>query len=250
MGNFGGKKRNGRGGMALYITLAVAFMLIAVFLAMALFFKISDITVEGAKKYSAEEIIGVSGVEKEDSIFFLNAGAAQIAIMDAFPYIDTVKITRSFPGTVVISVTESVPAAYFTADGSCWIIDRNGRILEETTLAGVEGIAELRGVTAVDPQTGKSMSLGPGETVRLRCMKDTLEAIIDNGRLELTTWLDMTNLSAVTFEYNGYKVNIGEAEDFGTKFDLLEKVLKEYTEPGHGQSFIYEKDIVGMRYEP
>lgn len=249
MENFGGKRSFGRGGTALYITLAAAFLLIALFVAMAVFFKITDITVEGAQKYSAQEIIDASGVELDGSIFFLNAGSAQIAIKNALPYVDTVKISRNLPGTVSITVTESVAAAYFTSGGSQWVIDLGGRILEERVTVPA-GLPEVRGITAKDPKAGKNLDLGSGETVRLRGLKEFLETLEIKGRLDLTTSIDMTNLSSVVFEYNGYKINIGEIDDLDHKFSALDNAFKRLTDPGYGQWLIYDKGDGGMHYNP
>ena len=249
MENFDGRKRNRSGGTAFYVTLAVAFLLIAAILAMAIFFKVSRITVEGAERYTPEEIIEASGIELDNSIFFLGTGDAQIAIKKELPYVDTVKITRSLPGTVTISVTESRGAAYFFSGGSCWLIDLDGRILEETTSAGVGGAVELRGITAVDPEVGRSLSLGSGESVRLNYLKNTLKALDQYGRISLTTWLDLTNLAAVTFECNGYRINIGEAEDFEVKFGkLLKEFFDAHPEKGYGQSVVYDKELIALRY--
>lgn len=248
MENFGGKRSFKTGGMALYVTLAVAFLLIAVFLAMALFFKITDITVEGAQKYTVQEIIDASGVEADGSIFFLNVSEAEIAVKNELPYVDTVKITRQLPGTVSISVTESTAAAYFTAGGSQWIVDLNCRILEETS-AVPTGLVEIRGIAPEEPKVGKSLDLGAGEVVRLRGLKDMLKISGEWETLGLTAWLDMTNLSAVTFEYNGYKVNIGGPEDLDHKFNiLLNQVMAAHPDTGSGQSIIYNKDEDSLHY--
>lgn len=249
MENYGGKKNTHGVGAGLYITLAAAFLLIALFLAMALFFKITDITVEGSQKYTAQEIVDASGMEPDGSIFFLDASKAQIAIKDLLPYIDTVMISRHLPGTVVITVTESVGAAYFAADGAYWIVDITGRVLERTD-AAPSGLTELRGFTVVSPKAGEKFKLGEGESVRQSALLDTLAALRDNNMLDLTTYLDVTNLSAVLFEYNGYNVNFGEANKFDTKFKiLLDQIFVKYTEKGSGQSFIYQSDD-SFRYSP
>ena len=94
MGNRGYRRA---GGTALYVTIAAAFLVIAVILAMALFFKISDITVEGASRYTGGQIVEASGIELDDSIFFVSTGSAEIHIKDALPYIDSVSVTRDLP---------------------------------------------------------------------------------------------------------------------------------------------------------
>ena len=239
-----GRRRRGSGA-ALYVTMAGAFLVIAAVTAMGLFFKISKITVNGAGRYTAQEIIAASGVEPDNSIFFVSMSRAEVRIKSALPYIDSVKVTRVLPGTVIIDVTEAKRAASFTYGGSTWVTDVKGRILEETDAAGAAGTVELRGVTPEKPEVGKSLSLGQAETVRLRCLLNTLSILDASGRLALTEWLDLSNLAAVTFYCNGYRINLNKADDMTdleAKFDILEDFFADHPDAGYGQNVWYEED--------
>ncbi len=246
MANPKGRWAAGRGA-ALYVTLAVAFTVIILITAMALFFKISDITVEGAARYSEREILLASGIEEDNSIFFLSSGKAEVAIKSQLPYIDSVKVERRLPGSVVIRVTESVPAAYIPYDGSYWVIDLTGRILEKVSSAP-EGLVVISGATPEKPEVGKALTLGSAETVRLTAITETLTALRDNGKLELTTSLDVSNLSAITFEYYGYRVDFGKAGNWDNKFNLLDNFLRDHPERGTGQKVYYNENNGGLYY--
>lgn len=244
MKNYGRNGRRGKGA-ALYITMAAAFLVIAVVTAMGLFFKISAVTVVGGKKYTDQEIINASGLEIDGSILFVNMSGAEVRIKNALPYVDSVKVTRKLPGTVVITVTEVEPAAYFTSGGSVWLMDVNGRVLEETDGLGVSGVLEIRGITPETPEINKSLDLGSSESVRLRCLLNILKILDERERLELTEWVDVSNLASVTFYYNGYRINVHQADDMEElkdKFDLLKDFFTDYPEPGHGQEVVYVDD--------
>lgn len=244
MKNYGRNGRRGKGA-ALYVTMAGAFLVIAVVTAMGLFFKISAITVVGGKKYTDQEIIGASGLETDSSILFVNMSGAEVRIKNALPYVDSVKVTRKLPGTVVITVTEIEPAAFFTSGGSVWLMDVSGRILEETDGLGAAGVLEIRGISAEAPEVNKTLDLGPSESVRLRCLLNILKILNDRERLALTEWVDVSNLASVTFYYNGYRINVHQADDMETlkdKFDLLNDFFTDYPEPGHGQEVVYVDD--------
>ncbi len=241
MKNYG---RNGRrgSGTALYVTMAGAFLVIAVVAALGLFFKISAITVAGGKRYTDQDIINASGLETDSSILFVNMSGAEVRIKNALPYVDSVKVTRKLPGTVVIEVTEIDPAAYFTSGGSVWLMDVSGRILEQTDGLGVSGVTEIRGIAPETPEINKTLSLGSSESVRLRCLLNILKMLSERERLELTEWVDVSNLASVTFYCNGYRINVHQAddlEDLKGKFDLLRDFFEEYSEPGHGQEVVY-----------
>lgn len=244
MKNYG---RNGRrgGGTALYVTMAGAFLVIAVVTAMGLFFKISAITVVGGKKYTDQEIIDASGLETDSSILFVNMGGAEVRIKNALPYVDSVKVTRRLPGTVIITVTEIDPAAYFTSGGSVWLMDVNGRLLEETDGLGASEVTEIRGIAPESPEVNKPLSLGSSESVRLRCLLNIMKTLDKWDRLKLTEWVDVSNLASVSFYCNGYRINVHQAddlEDLEAKFKLLEEFFTDYPEPGHGQEVVYVDD--------
>lgn len=244
MKNYG---RNGRrgSGAALYVTMAGAFLVIAVVTAMGLFFKITAIRVTGSSKYSEKEIIDASGLETDSSIFFVNMSGAEVRIMNALPYVDSVRVTRRLPGTVVITVTESHPAGYFSAAGHFWIIDASGRILEQLDSITGDAPMELRGIAAEGPQTGKTLSLGSNESVRQRCLMNLVKELDQWKFLDLTEWVDVSNLDAVAFYCNGYRINLHRADDLTElegKFTLLSDFFADYPEPGHGQEIVYVDD--------
>lgn len=237
MGNRGYRRA---GGTALYVTIAAAFLVIAVILAMALFFKISDITVEGASRYTGGQIVEASGIELDDSIFFVSTGSAEIHIKDALPYIDSVSVTRDLPGRVVIKVTESIPAATVQNGGSVLLLDADLRILDEI-VAVPAGTVEIRGVTPVEPKPGSDLDLGENESARLSSLREFMVALRDNGVIGSVKWLDVSNLSSVVFDYNGYTVNFGRVEDLARKFQLLDHFTKQNPQAGSGQNVIYDE---------
>lgn len=240
-------RKGSTGGAVLYVTMAVAFVLIAVITAMALFFKITEIRVEGAVTYTADRIITASGIERDTSVFFLNASSAQRGIRSALPYVDTVKVTRKLPGTVVITVTETSAAAYAASGGKYYLFDVTGRILEETS--SVPAVTELRGAVPVEPAVGKSLSFGQNESVRLRALTQVLGKAAQCEMLGRMAWIDVTNLSAVTFDYNGYLFNIGAADELDMKFDtLISGFLAKNPDPGNGRSVYYDAGIAGLRF--
>ena len=247
MANPNGSFRRNTRDTALYVTLTVALILIVLITAMALFFKVSEITVEGASKYTVQQIVDASGLELDSSIFFMDTGGAEVDIKTALPYVDGVKVERRLPGTVVIRVTESVPVGYVTAGEKAYIIDLNARILEETSVGSAAGV-EVTGATPLSPQVGKTLSFGPEDSVRLDALVAMLTALNKDGKLDKTTKLDVSNLSAVSFEYNGYRVNFGTSGDLDTKLSKFNEFLSEYPDPGTGQALIYDEDTRSLYF--
>ncbi|AZN40529.1 cell division protein FtsQ/DivIB [Paenibacillus albus] len=107
-----------RGGKKL---LAVLFLLFIVILGV-LFFnssisKVSTVTVEGQHFLSADTIRKTAGIAAGDAFFGTSAGKIETRIRQ-LKQIDTVKVTKSFPGSVTIKVKEFKTVAYTLSKNS------------------------------------------------------------------------------------------------------------------------------------
>ncbi len=92
-------------------------------------FNITEIKVENAKKISADTYIALSEIKKGENIFKLRKDRAKELIKNE-SYVESVKIRREYPGTVVISVTERKPRYMIEKNGMYIYIDKNGYLLE------------------------------------------------------------------------------------------------------------------------
>ena len=136
--------------------------------------------------------------------------------------------------------SESIPAATVQNSGSVLLLDADLRILDEI-VAVPAGTVEIRGVTPVEPKPGSDLDLGENESARLSSLREFMVALRDNGVIGSVKWLDVSNLSSVLFDYNGYTVNFGRVEDLARKFQLLDHFTKQNPQAGSGQNVIYDE---------
>ncbi len=243
-----GVKQDRQRGNGIYATAAFIIIAAACVLGVGIFFKVSVIEVIGNSIYEAERIIEVSGIEYDTSIFFINASESAARIKQALPYADDVRVIPSLPDSVTIEIVESFPLAYIEVNGKLWLVDKNARFLEETTLSGIEGKLEIRGITADSAEEGATIDLGDRGGVRLQYMQDVLTSILESGLREGVTYLDMTTVSDIRFDYYNYTINVGSGEDLDNKFWTLEMFLEEHGNDGSG---IIDMSIDGqLRYNP
>ena len=142
------KRRNrGRFGI-LYQFLSLVIILVVIAAGCVVFFRVDEVTVDGESKYTAEEIIAASGIEQGDNLFLISPVQTGRKIASVLPYVDNVNVRRALPDGVVITVTECMPAAVIQGNGSWWIIDAKGKVLEQT--ASGTGAARSSGR---DPRT-------------------------------------------------------------------------------------------------
>ena len=111
------------------------------------------------KKYTQQEVLDASGIEKGDALLLVNKSAAAGKIIAALPYIDQVRIGVAFPNVVRIEVKELDTAYAVTAsDGTYWLINSSGRVVEETTGKAAAGYLQLTGFQVDPPKAGATIS--------------------------------------------------------------------------------------------
>lgn len=136
-----------------------------VYLTMTMLFRVSAIRVETADGnqvteiagYSADSILQVLGVQLEQNIFSFEPGAREAVLEQQFPLLESIKVVRDYPSTVVVKVTEATPT-YAVQDGKQWLIISDTMKILSTESALPDGLCTLYG--------GKLETDTPGEQLR------------------------------------------------------------------------------------
>ena len=115
------KRRQGRFSFLYRILIFVAICG-AIAVALALFFKVETISVNGNSRYTTQQIIDAGGIETGDNMFFLNKYTASERITASLPYVETVRISRQLPDTLVITVTECTAPAAIAQDSKLGLL--------------------------------------------------------------------------------------------------------------------------------
>ena len=115
----------------------IAFILVAVVLAITaalsftVFFPVSQIKVSGGNVYSTSDIINASQIKNGDNLLLINNDTVYKNIKSALPYIESVKISKSLPDTVTITVTDAYEKYCFQINDSYFTADKDFYILEQ-----------------------------------------------------------------------------------------------------------------------
>ena len=116
---------------------------------------VDRIVVTGQFRTSVDDVIDAGGIHRGRPMAFVDLGAAERRI-EALPWVDSVEVSRSWPGTIRYVLREREPAAVVAA-GERWLAaDAEGRVVTElegqpTDLPVVEGTdtsLEVGGATA------------------------------------------------------------------------------------------------------
>lgn len=135
--------------LKLVVTLAVAA---ALMLGITIFFKVQNVRVTGNAKYTAQEIIDASGIQMGENLLTLGKPKAAGKIQAELPYVGDVQIGIKLPNLVNIDIVE-LEARFVIADeeGTWWIMDSGGKILEKMDPDRMNSYARVVGVQTEKP---------------------------------------------------------------------------------------------------
>ena len=148
--------RKRRRGSFAFLYKLLAFVLIcgAIGLALAMFFKVEDIEVNGNSRYSKEQIVAAAEVKPGDNLFLLNKYDAAARIRQQLPYVETVQFRRVLPNRLVVQVTECRDPVAIKQDGTVYLLCNKGNIVDTVSAAKWSQYIQIEGLTLLDPQVG------------------------------------------------------------------------------------------------
>lgn len=225
-----GRRRNRGRFSLLYKLFSTLLILAAILTGCIVFFRANEIVVSGESRYSAEEIIAATGVEQGQNLFQLDKNAIVRKVLTQLPYIDTISLSRKLPDTLLITVTESQPVAALEYNGSWWLMDARGKLLEQGDATLSQGRAWLLGLTPLSPSVGSTLAVEEGQETKLASLKALLEAMAErNMTSHITEFIDLTSESDIRLGYDGtLTVEVPlYSSDFGLQARRLDGALEE-----------------------
>ena len=204
-----------RGRFLLHLA-TVAAVVLAFVLGMSIFFKVETIKVSGCSKYSAWEVSEASGIEKGSNLMTLSRAQVSGSIISRLPYVKTVRVGINLPDTVNIEITElDVVYSIEDADGNWWLMNHEGKIVEQTNGVTAKEYTQVLGVRVEVPEVGQQAVAKEAELTTIPVLDPGAEA--EDG--EETTVPTTLPVTAPTIA-----VGITGAERLRTVLTVLEQL--------------------------
>lgn len=225
--------------------LTVAAVALAIAIGLSIFFKVDTVSVSGLDKYNYNTVAEASGIQKGDSLLFFSRAEVSSKIRQALPYVNTVRIGITLPGTVNI-VIEEVAVAYAVQDAAdgWWLISAAGMVVEQIDSLTADRYTVIEGIQLASPSVGKSAvaaeTAQTGETPvtvtgadRLQAALSVLQALEKNEILGEFTTVDVSSPYDLQLWYGtGYQFKLGDSVDLNRKLayvkSALPKILADY----------------------
>lgn len=237
-----------------------------IYLTMTMLFRINSIQVQtpDGKQvteiagYSADSILQRMGVQLEENIFSFEPGEKAAVLEQNFPLLGSIKVIRDYPNTVVVQVTEAVPA-YAVQNGNKWLVisDKWKILSEESTQP--EGLCTLYGGKLQDTTPGQgfwfvddadaasasgsasgseaaeSESAVSTETARMEALRTLVSKLEEYGLSQDVTRLEVADTEQLAFLYQDrISVLLGTLNDLDYKLDRARYVLTNADGKGCG----------------
>lgn len=141
----------------LAISVAAALLLVLVLMA---FLRVRTVSVVGNSLYTTAEIQEATGIGQGSALLLVNKTAVASRIKAQLPYIDDVRIGISLPDTVKLEVVE-LDTTYAVAadDGSYWLMNSAGKLVEQITAKEASEYLTIVGVRITGAEVGQTIEV-------------------------------------------------------------------------------------------
>jgi cell division protein FtsQ len=154
-------------------------------------FDVDRVMVAGGVHTTPEEVLAAAGIETGEQMLDLDLAEARGRV-ERLPWVEGARLSRGWPGTVRVVVTERSPIAQIADDAGAWyLLDVTGRILDTAassspdlyTVAGVvEGAVEGGHlVTSAARPLAMLESLGPAAADRVSQVRYVEDGVVELG---------------------------------------------------------------------
>ena len=213
-------------------------IVVAVLLSMVIFFRVQTIEVVGNGYYSPEEIVQAAGVAEGDNLLTVSRGSVAGNVMAQLPYLESVRVTRRLPHTLLLTVS-----TYAVADtaGDWYLITANGKVTEKVEAREAKSHIQVTEPIIDPPTVGEIIKVhaAEGEELAAQGQLNALTSIlteIENAELvKQIVSVSVPSSYHITVSYEGrFEVDLGNTERLDYKLEFLKKVIAEQKEYASG----------------
>ena len=249
------RRRRGRGRLGpLFKLLCVLAVIVALTMGATVFFQVETVVVSGNSRYTEEEVVRATGIQVGDNLYRMNKNQIADKVLRELPYTRDLRIRRSLPSTIIITMTEWEAVARVKAppagtqvsaaaaesapegDGSGqenppevasedWLISVGGKLLEPAPADG--SAIEVSGVTPLMPRAGTMLALPQEEQPKYDALLALLAALEERGMMGAVESIRLESTQVVMGYLGRFQVKMPLNSDFDYKLRALEAAVAE-----------------------
>ncbi len=254
-------RRRRRRRRILAIILTLLLVTAGSILSVTVLFTVKSMRVENLDKtvpadtgiYTEDAILGALAIPMEENMFRFSAKEREEAMSRMLPYLETIRVRRSLPSTVVVQV-EPAQATWGVWQPSGWLVLSRGLKIMEQSAQAPEGLPVVYGLEAdsiapgtffairpqqaepvlkedgtVDEEATKNAQLAQQQaaTAKLADLRRLMDILDTEGLRDDVTVLDLREENETYFVYqNRIKVLLGTFNNLEYKIGAVAKLVK------------------------
>lgn len=214
--------------LLLVTVLMCAVFVFTSFLFIRSLFGIRHFEVVGVTTYEYTEIVNASSLKRGDKLYSIDKKAVVANIMEACPYLESVKVSAKFPNTVRFSLEEKSPSWYIDIAGDYYVLDSDLKVMTETSSRerlSAFGACELVLPNIKSAMRGSVPEFGEDEQ-EIRKTLEIISTVRQNTFKARITKLDLTSRFEIHMTVDGiYEVYMGDMSNFEAKIETVKKIV-------------------------
>lgn len=203
------------------LLLSIVMISLGIFVTNAPYFNISGIIIEGNEKIPSSLIEEEGKKLTGENIFLFSSDEMEESIGKQ-PYLEDMRITRKFPSTLVVKISEKKAEVNYYKDGITSLLTREGVLLET-------GTNPVEGVTLIDqaelPKLGEN--LYPESQDKIKVLEEFRYLQERNISEIIFTKIDLSDMTNIRTYYNDLEIRLGYTDSLKEKLNAAINIISE-----------------------
>ncbi len=242
-------RKNRNGSMAGYCAIAFVFVsLVLLVLCLTVFFKVKNVEINGLTLYREDQIMGVGGIINSENLVRTDTKLIEQRLKENLVFIESAKVEKKYPSTLIVTVTEAEKAADILQDNSYWVVSASGRVLEKANPKPTGGIPVVKGFELDASNVGDELKSKDKNKLRIY---NELMSCIKKIDMKKINEIDMTQRSSIVMNYDSrVTVELGGTVELEYKLGYFKSVLEDKLDKDFRGRLIYNGSDSGISALP
>ena len=182
----------------------------------------------GSFPYTQEQMFEGLGIEKGMGLYDFDANEATKNAKYNLPYIESIKLTRLWPSTVVAKVHLEIPTYYVSVDNDLYIVADSLKVLEKT-----DDFEKIELYSLIHLECKNIHSCIVGEKIGIpedieEIMLELDEKLVENKVKNEVSSIDFSDKFNLSLTYGTrYVVKRGDSKSLGVKIEFMKRIIED-----------------------
>lgn len=240
-------RRRGRTALGI-LALALLTVIAAGIVMMRVVFVVKDIQVVGNARFSAQEIVNLSGIQLGESIFNVGEQSARRGFL-SHGILSFEGLEKHMPSTVRLIVRERTPRVIISYVGLPTVLDEYGYAIEQARELSEQGLPMVTGLRLTSCEVGRqAVSQTPLQIDSMSACVQQIYALQLTALISELNVSDLDNLYLMTRA--GMMVKLGDSENMQQKLLWMNGALTQLTAEGVVTGILDVSSAQSAVYQP